>query len=66
MRCAGDGGYVAVVEVCGFNDWLLRLLPEHGCEEVILIQPEEHHRKKPIAATPIVSASCCGSIGSDC
>jgi transposase len=45
-RCAADGGYVAVVEVCGFNDWLLRLLREYGCQEVILIQPEEHHRKK--------------------
>ena len=24
---AGDGGYAAIVEVCGFNDWLLDLLP---------------------------------------
>lgn len=45
-RCAADGGYVAVVEVCGFNDWLFKLLREYGCKEVILIQPEERRRKK--------------------
>ena len=28
-RCAGDGGFVAIVEVCGFNDWLLKLLVEY-------------------------------------
>jgi hypothetical protein len=27
-QCAGDGGYAAIVEVCGFNDWLLKLLDE--------------------------------------
>ena len=26
-----EGGYLAVVEICGFNDWLLKLLPEYGC-----------------------------------
>lgn len=25
-RSAGEGGYVTIVEVCGFNDWLLELL----------------------------------------
>ncbi|HET6881535.1 MAG TPA: hypothetical protein VFI31_15335 [Pirellulales bacterium] len=45
-RCGTDGGYITVVEVCGFNDWLLKLLREYGCKEVILIQPEEHPRKK--------------------
>lgn len=46
QRCAAAGGYIAVVEVCGFNDWLLNLLPEYGCQEVVLIQPEERSRKK--------------------
>lgn len=36
-------GYIAIVEVCGFNDWLLELLPKYGCTQVVLIQPE----KKP-------------------
>jgi transposase len=45
-QCTADGGYVAVVEVCGFNDWLLKLLPEYGCVRVVLIQPEERSREK--------------------
>jgi len=38
--------HVDVVEVCGFNDWLLKLLPEYGCKEVVLVQPEERDRWK--------------------
>jgi transposase len=45
-QCEKDGGYIAIVEVCGFNDWLLKLLPEYGCREVVLIQPEERAKKK--------------------
>jgi transposase len=45
-QCEKDGGYVAIVEVCGFNDWLLKLLAELGCREVVLIQPEERSKKK--------------------
>jgi len=39
---AEDGGYLAVVEVCGFNHWLIALLGEHGCRQTIVVQPEEH------------------------
>ena len=42
----GEGGYIAVVEVCGFNDWLLELLPQHGCQQVILIQPTKKPKVK--------------------
>jgi transposase len=45
-QCIEAGGYVAVVEVCGFNDWLLKLLPEYGCKEVVLVQPEDRDRRK--------------------
>jgi transposase len=45
-RCEGDGGYVAVVEVCGFNDYLIKLLREYGCLEVVLVQPEQRSKKK--------------------
>jgi len=45
-RSAADGGFVAVVEVCGFNDWLLKLLPEYGCREIIVVQPEKQSRHK--------------------
>lgn len=38
-KARADDGYVAIVEVCGFNDWLLKLLPQHGCHQVILVQP---------------------------
>jgi transposase len=41
-----EGGFVAIVEVCGFNDWLLQLLPEYGCRETVLIQPERRSKQK--------------------
>ena len=40
------GGYVAILEVCGFNNWLLKLLKEYGCRETILVQPEKRSKKK--------------------
>lgn len=43
---ASDAGYRAIVEVCGFNDWLLELLPEFGCKHVVLIQPEKKAKVK--------------------
>ena len=45
-RQAGDDGFMAVLEVCGFNDWLIALLHEYGCREVVLIHPEKHSRRK--------------------
>jgi hypothetical protein len=39
-------GYAAIVEVCGFNDWLLDLLPRCGCREIVLIQPGEPGKRK--------------------
>ena len=33
-------GYMAIVEVCGFNDWLLAKLQKTGCSEIVLIQPD--------------------------
>ena len=41
-----EGGFVAIVETCGFEDWLIVLLKEYGCREVVLIQPEKRSRKK--------------------
>ncbi len=41
-----EGGFIAILEVCGFNDWLLKLLPGYGCRETILIQPEKQSKKK--------------------
>jgi transposase len=41
-----QGGFMAMVEVCGFNDWLLRLLGEYGCHEIVLVQPAGRSRRK--------------------
>ncbi len=41
-----EGGFVAIVEVCGFNDWFLKLLAEYGCKEIVLIQPEKRTKNK--------------------
>jgi transposase len=43
---AGSDGYLAILEVCGFHDWLAELLPQHGCREVVLIQAEKKSRRK--------------------
>ncbi len=41
-----EGGFVAILEVCGFNDWLLEMLKEYGCLETVPIQPEKRSKKK--------------------
>ena len=41
-----EGGFAAIVEVCGFNDWLLKMLTEYGCRETVLIQAEKRSKKK--------------------
>ena len=41
-----EGGFLAIVEICGFNDWLLQMLKEYECREGVLIQPEKRSRKK--------------------
>ena len=40
------GGYVAVLEVCGFNHWLIRRLNQWGCRQVYLIAAPERARQK--------------------
>jgi transposase len=39
-------GYMAIVEVCGFNDWLLEKLKKAQCNETVVIQPEKHSMNK--------------------
>ncbi len=41
-----EGGYVTILEVCGFNDWLLDLLPRQGCRQVVLVAPSSRSRCK--------------------
>src|SRR5262245_49024385 len=42
---AGDA-FVAVLEVCGFNDWMICMLQEYRCRKVILIQPDDRKKCK--------------------
>ncbi len=42
-----DGeSFMAVLEICGFNEWLIRMLSDYRCRKVIVIQPEERKRQK--------------------
>lgn len=39
-------GYVAIVEVCGFNEWLIQMLRDYECRQTIVVQPEEKLNRK--------------------
>ena len=40
-RCAQNNcGFWAIVEVCGFNDWLIEMLRNFRCQRILLVQPE--------------------------
>src|SRR5580658_8864408 len=40
------GGFIVIVEVCGFNDWLLQLLKEYGAHDIVLLHPEKPSKRK--------------------
>ena len=40
------GGFVCILEICGFNEWLVKLLSEYGCREIVLVQPEKRNKHK--------------------
>ena len=41
-----QGGFIGIVEVCGFNRWLVEMLAQYGCRKLILIQPEKRSKRK--------------------
>ena len=41
-----DADFMAIVEVCGFNDWLIDVLRRQNCREIVLIHPEKPSKKK--------------------
>ncbi len=45
-RAAEHGGYVAVMEVCGFNGWLIKRLKQCGCRQVCVIKAPDRARQK--------------------
>jgi transposase len=40
-RRPNGASFVAVLEVCGCNDWLIRMRQDDRCHQVILLQPDE-------------------------
>jgi transposase len=45
-RSEPEGGFVAILELCGFNDWLLKMLDEFDCCRTVLVQPENRSKRK--------------------
>lgn len=41
-----DTEFMAILESCGFNDWLLEELNNRNCREIVLIHPERPSKKK--------------------
>jgi len=41
-----EGGFLAILEVCGMNPWLLEMLQEYGCRETVVTQPTERSKQK--------------------
>jgi transposase len=46
QQATEHGGFIAIVEVCGFNDWLLVMLKEYDCRETVLMQTDQHKKRK--------------------
>jgi transposase len=45
-KAKADGGFFAILEVCGMNPWLLDMLNQYGCREIVVIQPTERSQQK--------------------
>ncbi len=43
---AMDAEFMAILESCGFNDWLIEELRKRSCREIVLIHPEKPSKKK--------------------
>ena len=43
---AMNSEFMAILESCGFNDWLLEELRSRKCREIVLIHPEKPSKKK--------------------
>lgn len=41
-----DPEFMAILESCGFNDWLIQELRKRNCREIVLIHPERPSKKK--------------------
>ena len=42
-----DGGFVIMLEVCGFHDWLVRKVgADAACRDIVVIHPDQRSKKK--------------------
>ena len=41
-----EGGFMAILEVCGMNPWLVEMLQDYGCREIVITQPTSRPKKK--------------------
>ena len=41
-----EGGFMAILEVCGMNPWLIEMLQQYGCREIVVTQPTSRSKKK--------------------
>ena len=41
-----DSDFMAILEVCGFNDWLIETLGKWKSRQIVLIHPERPSKKK--------------------
>ena len=41
-----DTEFMTILEVCGFNDWLIEELRKRSCQEIVLIHPEKPGKRK--------------------
>ena len=46
QKAGADGGFLAILEICGMNDWLVKMLQEYGCREIVVVQPTERAKQK--------------------
>ena len=45
-KAGPEGGFLAILEVCGMNPWLVKMLEEYDCREIVVIQPTERAKQK--------------------
>jgi hypothetical protein len=62
-RLRNGESFLAVLEVCGFNDWLIRMLRDYRCHKVILIQPDERKKRPAPSRTRAAGILCRHSLG---
>lgn len=47
LLCIQSGcSFWAIVEVCGFGDWLIEMLKNFQCQRIVVVQPEENGKCK--------------------